>query len=452
MTTLKSADQMPGSLGLPIIGEGLQMLVGRGWQLDRSYQRYGPIFKTSFLGKKYAVLVGPEANKLVLQDQADRVSSYLGLQFFESMFGQPMMLQDGEIHRATRKLMAPAFHGTAIASYFETMRQVIETEMQQWDFHQPIAIERNVKKLALTIGIRLLLGIEIDREVEQVEKWYQQLVQGLESVSRQDLPFTRYRQGKKARRQLQAFMQGLIQQRQQQGNLQESKDVLGLFLTSVDATGMPLSTEQIIDELVQLVSGAHLTIAHALTWSIVELAERPELRTTLRAELQQVTDGEPLNLRHLRELNQMTYFMKEIERVYSPAGAVLLRGVVQEIAYGGYVIPPGWGIILSQSLTHQLPNLFANPEQFDPSRFAPPREEDKKNSYALIGFGVGPHVCIGMEFGKMEMKIFLAKLLKNYEWTVTPAYKSLVPIRIPHQLEPKFRAMLTPRLYHEIVK
>jgi retinoid hydroxylase len=445
---LKPSDQMPGSFGLPIIGEGLQMLYGRGWQLDRNYQRYGPIFKTSFLGRKYAVLVGPEANKIILQDQVDRVSSYLGLQFFEPMFGQPLMLQDGETHRASRKLMAPAFHGKAIASYFETMQQVIDAEVSGWDVHQLIPIAIALKKLALTIGIRLLLGIELDREVEQVEHWYNTLVRGLASISRMDLPFTSHGRGKQARRQLNAFMQGIIQQHHQQGNLQESKDVLGMFLTAVDDTGNPLPTNQIIDELVSLLSGAHLTIAHALTWSIVELAAHPELRENLRAELQQVTDGESLNLGHLRELNQMTYFMKEIERVYSPAGSVLVRGVVKEIEYAGYLIPPGWGIMVGQALTHQLPTLFANPETFDPSRFAPPREEDKKNPYGLIGFGVGAHACIGMEFGKMEMKIFLAKLLREYDWSITPNYSDIVPIRIPHRLEPKFRAVFTPYEHH----
>ncbi len=126
MTQLKSADQMPGNFGLPFFGEVLEIATTQGWGLTKNYQRYGAIFKTSLLGRKYAVLVGAEANKLILHLQADRVSSYMGWQpFMEQVFGRPMMLQDGDTHRFTRRLMAPAFHSQAIASYFDTMQQVI---------------------------------------------------------------------------------------------------------------------------------------------------------------------------------------------------------------------------------------------------------------------------------------------------------------------------------------
>lgn len=295
------------------------------------------------------------------------------------------------------------------------MQHVIDAEVGGWEPGKSIPVKTALKKLALKIGIRLLLGIELDREIEQVEDWYNTLIQTSQLLLRVDLPFTPYGRAQQARRRLKAFMQNLIRQRQQQSNLHKSKDVLGMFLSAVDEAGNSLPTSQIIDEVIHLVSGAHFTIANALTWAIVELAANPYLLVNLREELQQVTGDDSLNLGHLRELTQMTYFMKEIERVYSPAGAILVRGVVKEIEYGGYLIPPGWGIMVGQALTHQLPTLFTNPKTFDPSRFAPPREEDKKNPYALIGFGIGAHRCIGTEFGNMEMKIFLAKPLQTYD-------------------------------------
>jgi retinoid hydroxylase len=441
---LKPADQMPGTFGLPIFGEGLQIAWHSGWGLDKQYQKYGSVFKTSFLGKKYAVLVGPEAAKLILQEQVDRVSSYLGMQMLEPFFGKPMILQDGETHRTTRKLMAPAFHGKAIASYFETMQHIIDAEVDRWELNRSMPIATALKKLALKVGIRLLLGIERDRNIEKVERWYNTFTKVSALILQVDLPITPYGQAQQARRQLKAFMRDVIDQRQQQGDLQTSKDVLGMFLTSVDEAGNPLPVEQIIDEVIQLVSGAHFTVARALTWALVELAANPNLIANLREELQQVVGSESLNLGHLRELNQMTYFIQEIERIYSPAGTFIPRGVVKEVEYAGYLIPPGWGILVAQVLTHQLPTLFANPKAFDPSRFAPPREEDKKDPYSLIGFGSGPHTCIGMEFGKMEMKIFLAKLLREFDWSITPNYSDILPIRVPPRLENKFRAVFTP--------
>jgi retinoid hydroxylase len=440
-TALKSADRMPGSLGLPYVGAGLKMIFDRGWELEQAYQRYGPVFKISLLNKKYAVLVGPEANKAILQDQADRVSTYLGYApVMEHLFGQPMMLQDGEVHRQTRRLMAPAFHNKAISNYFSTMQQVIDDRVHHWSIEQPLHLRTEFRKLALQVSIRLFFGVSGEQEAAQVEQWHNTLAEGSVAIIRADWPFTAYRRSQVARRQFKDFLRRVINQRQQQGNLQASQDVLGLFLSAVDEEGRGLSIEQVIDEMVHLLSAAHASVSNALIWSMVELAAQPELRTKLRAELDQVTKGEPLALEHLRSLNEMGYFIKEIERVYNPVGVLLFRGVVQEVEYAGYAIPPGWGILLAQSITHHLQSIYSQPQRFDPSRFAPPREEDKIDAYGLIGFGGGVHRCIGMEFGKMEIKLILAKLLSEYDWQVTPSYPGIAPNSYPPRFEDKFRA------------
>lgn len=179
MTQLKPAEEMPGSFGLPILGETLRLFATQGWGLTKNYQRYGPVFKTSILGKKYAVLVGTEANRLILQEKADHVSSYLGWKLaMEHIFGQPMMLQDGEEHRRTRRLMAPAFHGKAIANYFDIMQTEVNKCLENWVEGSPISIKNEFNQLALRIGIRLLLGVQLQSEVEQVEQLYNALTQG----------------------------------------------------------------------------------------------------------------------------------------------------------------------------------------------------------------------------------------------------------------------------------
>jgi retinoid hydroxylase len=443
MTQLKPAEDMPGSFGLPILGETLELFATQGWALAKNEKRYGPIFKTSILGTKHAVLVGPEANRLILQEKADHFSSYLGWRAaMEHIFGRPMMLQDGEEHRRTRRLMAPAFHGLAIANYFEIMQTEVNKCLENWVKRSTIPIKNEFNQLALRIGIRLLLGVQLQSEVEQVERLYNTLMQGALALLRWDVPFTKYGRSQNARRHLKAFLKNIITERQRQGNLHESCDVLGLFLAAVDEEGKALADSQIIDELIHLLNAAHFTTATSLTWAMVELGVCPQWRFKLRQELAQVLEDKPLTIGHLKQLNQMTYFLKEIERCYNPAGVVLLRGVVKEIEYAGYRIPPGWVVIVAQGLTHRMSEIYSNPERFDPERFAPPREEDKKDPFALIGFGGGEHICIGMEFAKMEMKIFLATLLQQYDWRVTPEHGSQFYHQPPFQVEGKFQAQL----------
>lgn len=103
MQQLKSALEMPGSFGVPIIGD-LQFAANEGYSLLQSWQRYGEVFKMRLLGQKCAVLIGAEANKFVLVEQAECLSSYLGWRYFvEPAFGKTLMIQDGQQHSTTRR-------------------------------------------------------------------------------------------------------------------------------------------------------------------------------------------------------------------------------------------------------------------------------------------------------------------------------------------------------------
>jgi retinoid hydroxylase len=129
-----------------------------------------------------------------------------------------------------------------------------------------------------------------------------------------------------------------------------------------------------------------------------------------------------------------------------------MRGVVEEIEFDGYLIPAGWNVIIMPLLTHRLPEIYAEPDRFDPDRFAPPREEDIKYPYSLIGFGGGVHSCIGVEFAKMEMKLILAALLDRFDWTTVPLPATDYPVRRPVQLQPTLTIKLVPLKTRSLVE
>lgn len=92
---------------------------------------------------------------------------------------------------------------------------------------------------------------------------------------------------------------------------------------------------------------------------------------------------------------------------------------------------------------HRLPEIYTNPEQFDPDRFERGREEDKKVPFSLLGFGGGAHVCIGREFALLEIKVFLATLLRHYRFSVTPEYSALAPVLVPPKTQNQLRVRIT---------
>jgi cytochrome P450 len=111
--------------------------------------------------------------------------------------------------------------------------------------------------------------------------------------------------------------------------------------------------------------------------------------------------------------------LTEAGRLYSPV-AIAPRGVVTDFEFSGYHVPAGTRVYYSPSAGHRLPAVFAEPETFDPDRFAQPREEDKRTPYGMVLFGGGPRICIGVNMATVEIKAFAGRVLRDYTLDVIP--------------------------------
>ena len=54
---------------------------------------------------------------------------------------------------------------------------------------------------------------------------------------------------------------------------------------------------------------------------------------------------------------------------------------------------------------HRLEHVWTDPLKFDPDRFAPGREEDKRVQFGFIGFGGGRHSCMGYNFAYLQVRV-----------------------------------------------
>lgn len=218
-----------------------------------------------------------------------------------------------------------------------------------------------------------------------------------------------------------------INQRRQDGRLGEFQDVLGLLIAAAELEENDLSDSEIVTLMLQLLFGGYKTTSTLLCWAMFELAVHPDWSERLRTELEQILGDRSIEVAHLRQLTQLDCFLKEIERLYPPS-YFIPRGVVEDFEFAGFLIPAGWHVQVSPLLTHRMPELYDNPNHFDPDRFAPPREEHKKHPCALIGFGAGPHRCLGYELAQLEAKVFISILLKYFDWSVLPESVSCTPV------------------------
>ena len=441
---LKSVHLMPGNTGLPLIGNTISAFTKREQFYWERNQQHGNIFKVSMPGlfNNIACLVGPEANRLVFKDEADKLSSRLGNKFLSPILSPDMVLmQDGQQHRISRKLILPVFLPQAIASYFDTIQAVVTETIDNWGKQGTIDLSAELHKLTLKMVVKIFLGSEKTSEIEQVSEWFTVLVDSLNGVVKWDNPLTMHGRGQAARRKIFDYVRQIIQERAVQGDLEQSTDVLSLLLNTIDEGGNRFTETQVINQAIGFLFAGHDTTSSLMSWLLFELGNNPQWRQRLRDECQQVVGGGSIALSHLRQLPNMTNTIKEGERMYPP-GFIICRMAMADIEYGGYLIPAGWYVCIFPMMTHRLPEIYQDPDTFDPDRFAPPREEDKKQPYSLIGFGGGVHSCIGVELAQMEMKIILSTLLQNYDWTVTPTTAEIAPVRKPFSMQKQLKATL----------
>jgi retinoid hydroxylase len=439
---LKPANMMPGNAGLPLIRNTFGAITQQELFYWQRHQQHGKIFKVSMPGlfDNIACLVGPEANRLMFKDEADKLSSRLGNRFLSPILSPDMVLmQDGPQHRISRKLILPVFLPQAIASYFDTIQAVVIETIDDWGKQGTIDLSAELHKLTLKIVVKIFLGSENTAEIEQVSEWFTILVDSLNGVIKWDNPLTLHGRGQVARRKIFNYVRQIIQERSTNGDLDRSTDVLSLLLNTIDEDGNKFTETQVINQAIGFLFAGHDTTSSLMSWLLFELGNRPEWRQRLREEQQQVMGDRPIAISQLRQLPNLANTIKEGERMYPP-GFIICRMVMADIEFGGYLIPAGWYVCIFPQLTHRLPEIYQDPDTFDPDRFAPPREEDKQQPYSLIGFGGGVHSCIGVELAQMEMKIMLSTLLQKYDWTVIPTTAEIAPVRRPFTMQKQLKA------------
>jgi cytochrome P450 len=82
-----------------------------------------------------------------------------------------------------------------------------------------------------------------------------------------------------------------------------------------------------------------------------------------------------------------------------------------------------------------MEEYWSAPNTFDPERFSDGRAEHKNHPYCWVPFSGGAHMCIGLHFAIMQIKLVMFEMLRNYRWSVPDGYEMPVqqsPISKPH--------------------
>ena len=162
------------------------------------------------------------------------------------------------------------------------------------------------------------------------------------------------------------------------------------------------------------------------------LAAHPEWQEYVRREIAEI-GGDQLTYEDISRMDVAERVFKEALRMVPPV-PFIPRRVVRDFEFEGQRVPAGANISVSPGYVHMMPELWTEPEKFDPDRFSPNRAEDKNHKFAWAPFGGGAHKCLGIHFAYMQVKAFAFQLLQRFEVKIEDGYEpewARIPIPKP---------------------
>src|SRR5580692_2032620 len=278
-----SLTHIPGDEGWPVIGKTLDVLADPKGQIERSAAKYGLVYRSHIFGEPSVVLLGPEANELVLFDQAKQFSSTHGWgQVLGLLFPRGLMLLDFEEHRLHRRALSVAFKSGPMKSYLSALDAGIAAQVAQWHAQPgPMLLYPAMKQLTLDLAATSFLGAGIGPEVEEITRAFVDMVAASVAVIRRPLPGTKMARGVRGRKRIVAYFSEQIPIRRAKGG----EDLFSQLCRATHEDGALLSTQDIVDHMSFLMMAAHDTLTSSLTSFIGALAAHPQWQQKLRDEV-----------------------------------------------------------------------------------------------------------------------------------------------------------------------
>ncbi|XP_008066841.1 phylloquinone omega-hydroxylase CYP4F11-like [Carlito syrichta] len=363
--------------------------------------------------------------------------------FLKPWLGDGLLLSAGDKWSRHRRMLTPAFHFNILKPYVQIFNKSVNIMHAKW---QRLASEGSTRlDMFEHISLMTLDSLQkcvfsFDSNCQEkpsdyiaailelsahVERRNQQILLHMDCLYYLTPDRWRFR---KACRLVHDFTDAVIQERRhtlpahgiddflRAKAKSKTLDFIDVLLLSKDEDGKELSDEDIRAEADTFMFEGHDTTASGLSWVLYHLARHPEHQERCRQEVRKLMrDRETTEIgwEDLAQLPFLTMCIKESLRLHPPV-PVVSRCCTQDIVLpDGRVIPKGVTCLISIFGIHHNPEVWPDPEVYDPFRFDP--ENIKEMSpLAFIPFSAGPRNCIGQMFAMTEMKVVLALTLLRF--------------------------------------
>ncbi|WP_405754601.1 cytochrome P450 [Streptomyces sp. NBC_00073] len=317
------------------------------------------------------------------------------------LIGDGVLAATGEAWKSQRRLLQSQFTGTGMRRYEQRIAEAARVTAERWAGYartgQRFDLGLEMRRFALDTIWRSLTGRPLDAATEHELNAVATVVAALPTLpadavdARQAVADDLARIDAVAHLAIEAARGGAA-----------GPDGPGLLHLLLDAAAEhPEYTDKLIrDELITLLVAGHETTATTLTWLYLLLDRHPGARGEALAA------GPAGSAQRRRAVQALVH---ETLRLY-PSAWILPRYAVEDDVLAGHAVEAGSDVVVCPYLTHRDPELWPEPERFDPGRFTGPDGRPTRPG-AYLPFGIGPRACLGLQFALRESTVLLEHLL-----------------------------------------
>ena len=405
---MDSSRTLPPGPRMPVAMQTAIWVRRAQWYLSQCAARFGDTFTMRIAQEgTWVVLSNPEHIKQVFTGDPKVFHAGEGNQVLLPVLGEhSLLLLDEAAHMEQRKLLLPSLHGKRMQRYGEMMSEIAAEEIQSWPSGEPYKVRPRMQAITLEIILRAVFGLQRGERLERLRVELRRL---LDLLTRPHMfmflivlgpqGLSRFGPFQRLHKQVDELIYAEISERRRAADLDQREDILSMLLEARhEADESPMTDREIRDELLTLLVAGHETTATALAWAVERLSRHPDKLARLGEEVR------------AGETEYLEAVVNETLRL-RPVISLVARRLTEPVEIGGWRLPAGVTVAPSIYLTHRRPDVYPNPEQFEPERFL----ENPPGTYTWIPFGGGVRRCIGGAFAQFEMQAVLAELVKRRE-------------------------------------
>lgn len=322
------------------------------------------------------------------------------------------------------------FKGNMAGNIYEIIRDCKKELLQSKG--KPVALTDILTKKCNSILRHTLFGDGLisDEEIQRINDRYETVLENMNGTNLLVigtlaryliLPFThKYREAMRNLEMMEKSIYDIIDRHKSTYNEDNMRNIIDLYIkernsrqSKNDSTAAYFTDSALMASLLQFVTDGVVTVGGFLCVFFRSLLDHPEEQEKMYQEIIDIigTDRDP----EIDDKNKLPYtnaFIYEVVRTCTVFPYFPKVQCSRETTISGYRIPKGAVMLLDSWSAHFDPNVYEEPEKFNPSRFI--AKEGIKRPDLPVLFGIGKRTCMGESFALSQAFLFVATLLKHF--------------------------------------